>query len=241
MASSRLEQIFRNRLHAATAPFKRLHQMAIRQRYIDAYLRNAAEPALIIGAGGQRRAGWLSSDLDPRDPETIRIDATKRLPFPDGSLAYVFAEHMIEHVDYRQGQALAGEVLRVLRPGGVFRIATPDLVRLARLVCEPLDAEAQAYVDWNNGLFGEHVGNRASFVLNRAMRWWGHTFVYDAPTLRDLLENAGFEDVQFREIGDSPHAALRGMEQHGDVVSEAANRFETMVVEALSPAGRNRS
>lgn len=235
MASSRLNQIARNRLYAATAPLKRLRQMAVRRRRIDAYLRGTRDPALIIGAGGQRRAGWLSSDLDPRDPETIRIDATKRLPFPDGSLAYVFAEHMIEHIDYRQGQALVGEVLRVLRPGGVLRIATPDLVRLAKLVCEPMDAEAQAYVDWSNGSFGEHVGNRPSFVLNRAMRWWGHTFLYDAPTLRDLLEKAGFTDVEFREVGDSPHAALRGMEHHGDVISDAANSFETMVVEASKP------
>ena len=117
----------------------------------------------------------------------------------------------------------------------MLRIATPDLVRLARLVCEPLDAEAQAYVDWSNGLFGEHVGNRPSFVLNRAMRWWGHTFVYDVPTLRDLLENAGFVELAFVEVGESRHDALRGLEHHGDVVSQAANRFETIVVEAVRP------
>lgn len=235
MALSRLVQIFRNRLHAATAPLRRLYQMATRRRQIEAYLRDTAEPRLILGAGTQQRPGWLSSDLDPRDHQTIRIDATKRLPFPDGSLACVFAEHMIEHIDYWQGQALVREVRRVLRPGGVLRIATPDLVRLARLVCEPLDAEAQAYVDWSNGLFGEHVGNRPSFVLNRAMRWWGHTFVYDVPTLRDLLENAGFVELAFVEVGESRHDALRGLEHHGDVVSQAANRFETIVVEAVRP------
>ena len=235
MPMSRLVQIFRNRLHAATAPFKRLYQMATRRRRIEAYLRDTAEPRLILGAGAQQRPGWLSSDLDPRDPRTIRIDATRPLPFADGSLAYVFAEHMIEHIDYRQGQALVAEVLRVLRPGGVLRIATPDLVRFARLVCEPLNAEQQAYVDWNNGLFGEHVSNRTSFVLNRIMRWWGHTFVYDAPTLVELLENAGFVDLAFEQVGESRHEALQGLEHHGVEISDAANRFETMIVEAKKP------
>ena len=50
-----------------------------------------------------------------------------------------------------------------------------------------------------------------------------------------MLENAGFVELAFVEVGESRHDALRGLEHHGDVVSQAANRFETIVVEAVRP------
>lgn len=209
---------------------------ASRAGKIARYLQSTKTPALILGAGSQLREGWLASDLDPTNGAIIPIDATRRLPFPDASLAYVFAEHMIEHIDYRNGQKLMREIYRVLRAGGVVRIATPDLVRTARLVVEPLDEAAQAYVDWNNTTFGEHVNNRPSFVLNRLMRWWGHQFVYDQPTLVDLMKEAGFVAIEAQQIGESPHVMLRHIEHHGDIVSEMANRFETMVIEGTKPA-----
>jgi predicted SAM-dependent methyltransferase len=40
---------------------------------------------------------------------------------------YVFSEHMIEHVSYAEGLLMLRECLRVLKPGGRIRIATPSL------------------------------------------------------------------------------------------------------------------
>lgn len=217
-------------------PVVALARRRARAGQIARYLGSTAEPGLIIGAGTHRREGWLASDLEPAGSDVVPIDATRPLPFPDRSLAYVFAEHMIEHIDYRAGQRLAGEMFRILRPGGVVRIATPDLARMARLMSEPLDAEAQAYVDWNNGTFGDHVNNRPSFVLNRVMHWWGHRFLYDRPTLADLLTAAGFTALEMPAVGESRHARLRGLEHHGAVVPEAMNRFETMVIEGTRPS-----
>lgn len=191
---------------------------------------------MILGAGSQLREGWLVSDLDPVNEPIIPIDATRKLPFPDSSLAYVFAEHMIEHTVYRHGQNLMRDIHRVLRVGGVVRIATPDLVRTARLVVEPLDDTAQAYADWNNKTFGEHVKNRPSFVLSRLMGWWGHQFIYDQPTLVDLMKGAGFVAIEVQQIGESWHAMLRYVEHRGDVICEQANRFETMVIEGTKPS-----
>lgn len=182
------------------------------------------------------RDGWLASDLKPKNRGILFIDATQPLPFAGGSFSYVFAEHMIEHIEYDDGQNLIREIYRVLRPGGVVRIATPDLVRCASVVIEPLAPEARAYVDWSNDKFGNHVNGRASFVLNRLMRWWGHRFLYDQPTLRDLLTGAGFVAIEMQQIGQSRHSMLQGMEHHGDVISEQANRFETMIMEGTKPS-----
>ncbi len=216
-------------------PIALLLQRATRARRIAAYLAATASPALILGAGAQRRAGWLATDLAPENRDMLYVDAARRLPFDDASFAFVFAEHMFEHVPYGVGVELAREVLRILRPGGVFRIATPDLQAIARIALPPLDAAAQRYVDASNELFGEHVGNGAAFVVNRVFRWWGHEFIYDQQTLVDLLERTGFAGFVRCRMGESGHAPLAGLEHHGGVVGQDMNLYETMVLEATKP------
>jgi predicted SAM-dependent methyltransferase len=212
-------------------PLGRAAQLATRRARISRYLASHGAPALILGAGPQRRDGWLASDLQPRNGSVVYIDACRPLPFPDGSLAFVFAEHMVEHIAYEQGAGLALEVLRVLRPGGVFRIATPDLQAIARLVLPPLDPAALRYVQAFNRVFGR-PDDSAAVVANRALRWWGHQFVYDETTLRDLLERAGFATIERKAVGQSFHAMLQDLEGHGDVIGQEMNRYETMVLEA---------
>ncbi|MEO8559782.1 MAG: methyltransferase domain-containing protein [Rhodospirillales bacterium] len=131
-------------------PLAQFIQLATRSRRIARYLVTTATPAVILGAGQQRRAGWLATDLQPGSFEVLYLDAGKRLPFGNDSLAFVFAEHMIEHVPHAVGSRLAAEVHRVLRPGGVFRVATPDLATIAQLVLPQLDERARKYIATSN-------------------------------------------------------------------------------------------
>ena len=86
-----------------------------------------------LGSGATRLDGWLHTDLEPKRPNIIRLDATKQFPFPDESLDFIAAEHVIEHMGYPHGQKLLRQCWRTLRPGGVVRIATPHLRRLAEM------------------------------------------------------------------------------------------------------------
>ncbi|QNB01223.1 bifunctional 2-polyprenyl-6-hydroxyphenol methylase/3-demethylubiquinol 3-O-methyltransferase UbiG [Massilia sp. Se16.2.3] len=45
---------------------------------------------------------------------------------PDGSLAVVSAFHLVEHIPFEQVQALIAEALRVLQPGGLLIMETPN-------------------------------------------------------------------------------------------------------------------
>ena len=84
--------------------------------------------------------GWLNADFvytrlpvgvvceDWRTGRYIlRQDAGRRWPFEDGSFDIVYSEHMFEHVLPTDGAAFLKEMYRVLRPGGVLRVTTPDL------------------------------------------------------------------------------------------------------------------
>lgn len=203
---------------------------------IHEYLGTTAEPKLQIGGGRNPLPGWLNTDLDDL-PGMLYLDGTERFPFEDATFAYVFTEHVIEHVPFVAGKAMLAEILRVLRPGGTLRVATPSLDVLAGLLPRARDDEARHYVDYYRRMyFGDLPDADEVHVLNHALRAWGHTFVYAAHTLRGALEGAGFVDVVECEPSKSDNVALEGLETHGEFIGdERVNRFETMVFEATRP------
>ena len=72
-----------------------------------------------------RRAGFLATGVDRETPGAVRLDLSRdRLPWPDASFDVVFSKSVIEHLD--SGEHMLREAHRVLRPGGVALIMTPD-------------------------------------------------------------------------------------------------------------------
>jgi len=198
----------------------------VRRLTIRRYLRSAPAPALQIGAGPIRLDGWLNSDLIAGD---IHLDLERRLPLPDGCLAYVFGEHVIGTLSQRDGVALFAELHRVLRPRGVLRLTTPDL---AKLIAIYRDENPMVPPGAYGGFLGELTGKShqtACQVLNDALRLWGARHTYDEEDLTRKLEAAGFDAVERVEPDESRHAALRGLERHRE---GWVNQAEALCVEA---------
>ena len=106
------------------------------RRIVRRYLAQGLElqePKLHVGCGGHVLDGWLNADLRPHSAHVLRMDATRRFPFPDNVFAYVYSEHVIEHLPFDAGAIMLGECFRVLAPGGKMRVATPDLAFLTAL------------------------------------------------------------------------------------------------------------
>ena len=82
---------------------------------------------LHIGCGSKLLQGWVNIDIDEKLNPDIVLDVTKGLPYPDNSVACIHSEDFIEHITLEDGKFFLGECLRVLKPGGVLRIVTPDL------------------------------------------------------------------------------------------------------------------
>jgi predicted SAM-dependent methyltransferase len=202
----------------------------VRQRLVARHLASHDEPRLHIGAGPKGLEGWLNSDVICGD---IYLDLSRRLPLPDASFAYVFGEHVIEHVSEAAGELLLRELHRVLRPGGVLRLTTPDLRKIIAIYEDrnPVVARDE-YTRFLSGLAGKPL-ERPCQGFNYYLRAWGHRYVYDEEDLVAKLRAQGFSGIQRRNPGESPHQALRGMERHG---GEAwVNEAEAMCVEATRP------
>jgi predicted SAM-dependent methyltransferase len=127
-------------------------------------------------------------------------DARRHIPHPSSSVAVVYASHMLEHLDRRDADAFLVEAYRVLEPGGVLRLAVPDLHRYITKYTETHDADALIHgmhtcVDRPRSLLGRL---RAALIGPRHHQW-----MYDAQSLCALLQKHGFADVRALEAGNT--------------------------------------
>lgn len=208
----------------------------VRAHAIDRYLASHHVRKLQIGAGGNLLEGWLNTDLYPVCRDVVFLDATKPFPFEDATFDCVFSEHQIEHMTYNQGLYMLYESLRVLKPGGKIRLATPDLEIIVGLT-RARSSLQRRYIEWKVDTRLPEVGvYRASFVINDAFNNYGHQFIYDYETLRGAMEQAGFVDIARHNPGESDDANLRGVESHHHLTKEPElTRFETMVLQGERP------
>src|ERR1700730_4755324 len=94
---------------------------------------------LNLGCGYHFHPDWVNLDLQPSVPQVRRWDLRKRLPFDDASVDFVYHSHVLEHFSRKEGQKFMRECHRVLRPGGIIRVAVPDLERIAKLYLESME------------------------------------------------------------------------------------------------------
>jgi predicted SAM-dependent methyltransferase len=81
---------------------------------------------LHLGCGATLLDGWVNIDSVARAPG-VRDDLDlTALPWPDGSVDAVLAEHVFEHLSFAEEARLWPEMARILRPGGVLTVEMPD-------------------------------------------------------------------------------------------------------------------
>jgi SAM-dependent methyltransferase len=168
------------------------HERALYDRFIE------GKPAMLkvnLGCGDNKLEGWKNHDRD--------VDITKRLPFADGSVDRILAEHVVEHVTYVEAIEFFRECRRVLRPDGVVRIAVPSVK-------------------------GATVrGAMHSIIYN-----FGHKAPWTLNLLQVTLYFAGFKNITCHRPGESGRADLKNVEGHHRAITKAWNDIETVVCEA---------
>lgn len=211
-----------------------LSHLPLRPFQVRAYLTSHQLRKLQIGSGATVLDGWLSTDYEPASSRVVYLDATQKFPFDENTFDYVYCEHMIEHVPYTAGLCMLKECHRVMRNGGVIRVATPDLEVLLNLMTKEPNETQRRYIDWICERYLTSVAYGPVHVINNAFRSWGHQFLYDENVLRTSIEEAGFRDVRRYAHSKSDDPNLRGLESHGrSVGNEEMNIFETMVFEGI--------
>jgi SAM-dependent methyltransferase len=149
---------------------------------------------LHIGCGKFPRPGWINTDNKVRPGVDCVADLRADLPFADGAFDYAAAIHVLPHIPLAALAPALARVRRVLKPGGVFRVALPDLER-AIDAYRRRDAGYFAISDAQWKSLGAKLV--AQIVWHNDIRT---PFTYDLA--EEALKNAGFASIArcaFRE------------------------------------------
>jgi hypothetical protein len=209
-----IRQLIKKGLRSRGLSIVRVYRSDVSQASIER-LRAAGARAtpeglkLHVGCGPRVLKGWLNIDLawcdDPRyttpygEAYSAEVRGTRDdffafdvagmpLPLPDNSVRVVFNEDFIEHLDQRQQVLFLAETWRVLKPGGVHRINTPDLLKSMR-----------QHSDFTRGYAG---------VFQDEWRVHGHLNVLTPAVLAEMARMVGYSDIHFGSKGKSISAEV---------------------------------
>jgi predicted SAM-dependent methyltransferase len=165
---------------------------------------------LHLGCGPNRLDGWVNLDIDAAVHPDVRLDLRVGLPVPESVASLIYSEHVLEHFSLADGARLLADCYRALAPGGILRIAMPDLSALV----EHYRADWRAQ-DWLQDSAYAEIDTPAH-MLNYALREWGHRYLYDFEDLAGRLQHVGFRDITRVPWGNSSEPMLRDLETRKD-------------------------
>ncbi len=159
-------------------------------------LQDMREISVNFGSGGRGLDGWINIDAMAGHGDLyIASDIRRSLPFRDGSVRRILAEHVIEHLDFRDDvpRVFAG-FHRMLQPGGVVRIIVPDAARyMAAYVGK--SAEDFKALGWDLANLPSDI-HTPIHIVNHVFHQGGeHYFGWDFETMEWALRRAGFREV----------------------------------------------
>lgn len=94
-------------------------------------LRNLAGTKLHLGCGEDYIEGLINIDLYASRAD-VRTAVTDLSQFGTGTVAYIEANHVIEHLTFDETETALAEWSRLLAPGGWIVVSCPDLDRIVR-------------------------------------------------------------------------------------------------------------
>jgi predicted SAM-dependent methyltransferase len=162
---------------------------------------------LNVGSGGRGLEGWVNTDaVGHSSDQTFSCDIRRGIPLSDGSVARIFAEHVIEHLDFKHElPKVLGEFHRILSEGGLLRIVVPDGRRFTEAYLRNGD------VKWASLGIDPFPADMPTpmAMLNHVFHQEGeHHFAYDFETLEWALSTSGFKHIRQCSFGLSSDPLL---------------------------------
>jgi SAM-dependent methyltransferase len=172
------------------------------------------------GCGASGVPGWVNSDRKEGPGIDVSADIGDGLPFESESFDYAVAIHALPEVPYDDLVPVLEELRRILKRGGVLRVALPDLEKgVAAYQRGDRDYFLVPDEDWDD------LGSKLIVQLV----WYGYSrMLFVAGFVEELLRKSGFEQVR--------HLAYRQTASNFPEIVELDNRErESLFVEATKP------
>lgn len=157
-----------------------------------------------LGCGSKAAPGWLNCDAAGVPGIDLRMDLRRGLPIASATLDCIAAIHVVQDLAWDEIAPALKELHRVLKNGGVLRLAVPDLERAMR---------AYFTADVEYFFVPDSDARSIGAKLVTQIIWYGSvrtpcTFGF----LDEWLRRAGFAEVSRRSFGESTLEALASLD-----------------------------
>lgn len=167
-----------------------------------------------IGAGKRDFGpGW--HNIDRADFPHIHSHDITKLDFEDNSVDLIYASHVIEYFDQEEIIPILQEWKRVLKTGGILRLAVPNFKAMAELYF----SGQYSLKSFIGPMYGKMPCNGIKIY---------HKMIYDYSSLKTLLETIGFKNIKYwnwretehKEFDDQSRAYIPKMDfENGTLIS----------------------
>ncbi|MFA5779084.1 MAG: methyltransferase domain-containing protein [Elusimicrobiota bacterium] len=184
--------------------------------------RGTKEIKLNLGCASRPLKGYINIDLDnleeikarypqvsfPKDTKIFQYDIFN-LPYPDGTVAEIKTDSLLEHLSFLEEPRFFYEMKRVLRPKGLLIFAVPDFENLVKLWLKAKDDWKDFYRNDPDAIKHQHWFGQYSYSTNNR---WGyltaslygpqnspgqfHKNCYTIPKIRAILKHIDFEEEE---------------------------------------------
>lgn len=149
---------------------------------------------LHLGCGPRYIPGFVHVDAQPA-PHVDIVGPVESLPMDDASVSLIYASHVLEHFGRYAYQAVLKEWFRVLKPGGILRLAVPDFAACAAIYYE-------------NGLENGLSGLVGLIIGGQRNEHDYHKMIFDEVFLRNDLLKIGFREVRLWDWRATEHTNI---------------------------------
>lgn len=142
---------------------------------------------------GKRNFGSEWIHIDQGDYPYLHSNNIEQLPFENDSIDLIYASHVIEYFDREEIGSILLEWWRVLKRGGILRLAVPDFCKIAKLYRD----EGTQLRLFLGPLYGRMLVDD---------KYIYHKTTYDYDGLQEVLGNAKFRNVREWDWRETEHS-----------------------------------
>ena len=155
---------------------------------------------LHLGCGMRFIPGYIHVDIIDAPHIDYRCSVDNLCDFADDSVDLIYASHVLEHFGRHEVQAVLKGWYRVMKTGGVLRIAVPNFSAVVEMYSQ------EGLRDGYSGLVGLVCGGQRN-------QYDFHKIIFDEPFLKYLLEKIGFKNVQHWNWRNTEHSQIDDFSQ----------------------------
>lgn len=200
---------------------------------------------LACGAKVSRVGDWTNVDFRSPVDGVIEMNILDGLGFQDSSFDAVYCAQFIEHLTLNEGELVLANVARVMKPGGIIRLVTPDLEELSRTYLALLervkvspDPVTKGRYDWiRMEIFDQIVRDRSGgempLFLARS----------DEATRQYIIERLGHTAITFfalPEVGRQRHSLAKLLRKFDQIPLKIWNTITDIFATDAIRVGRFR-